>query len=122
MAAGPAGPVVRLSGEADLSTAAELTEVLTCQVASGARHLTVDVSRPCGQLEDKRDAGTARAGDRLHLVREPPCHPQAMTGQLRNGSSEAAGSAEAIKSPSSTWQCSAPVSCQTRDRSSGSPA
>jgi anti-sigma B factor antagonist len=44
VAAGPAGPVVRLSGEADLSTAAELSEVLTRQVASGARHLTVDVS------------------------------------------------------------------------------
>ena len=43
VAAGQAGPVVTLSGEADLSTAAELNEVLTRQVASGSRHLTVDV-------------------------------------------------------------------------------
>src|SRR6266576_1504388 len=36
-----------------------------------------------GQLEDKRDAGTARVGERLHLVRGPPHYPQAVTGQLR---------------------------------------
>jgi hypothetical protein len=36
-----------------------------------------------GQLEDKRDAGTARAGERLHLVRDSPRYPQAVTGQLR---------------------------------------
>ena len=36
-----------------------------------------------GRLEDKRDAGTARAGERLHLVRDSPRYPQAVTGQLR---------------------------------------
>jgi stage II sporulation protein AA (anti-sigma F factor antagonist) len=42
--AGETGPVVTLSGEADLSTAAELSEALTRQVASGPQHLTVDIS------------------------------------------------------------------------------
>jgi|SRR5882724_11272475 len=42
--AGETGPVVTLSGEADLSTAAELSEVLTHQVSSGSQHLTVDIS------------------------------------------------------------------------------
>lgn len=44
MTAGETGPVVTLSGEADLSTAAELSEVLTRQVSSGSQHLTVDIS------------------------------------------------------------------------------
>ena len=42
--AGETGPVVTLSGEADLSTAAELSEVLTRQVSSGSQYLTVDIS------------------------------------------------------------------------------
>ena len=42
--AGDAGPVVMLSGEADITTMAELSEALTAQLASGARHLTVDLS------------------------------------------------------------------------------
>lgn len=37
--------MLTLSGEADLTTVAELTEALTAQVAIGARHLTVDLSR-----------------------------------------------------------------------------
>jgi anti-anti-sigma factor len=41
---GETGPVITLSGEADLSTAAELNEVLNRQVSSGSQHLTVDVS------------------------------------------------------------------------------
>ena len=45
VAAGEAGPVLTLSGEADLTSVAELTEVLTAQLAIGARHLTVDLSR-----------------------------------------------------------------------------
>jgi anti-anti-sigma factor len=44
VAAGETGPVVTLSGEADFSTAAELSEVLTRQVSSGSQHLTVDIS------------------------------------------------------------------------------
>jgi anti-anti-sigma factor len=34
-----------LSGEVDLTTAAELSDALTAQLASGTPHLTVDVSR-----------------------------------------------------------------------------
>ena len=45
VAAGEAGPVLTLSGEADLTTVTELTEALTAQLADGARHLTVDLSR-----------------------------------------------------------------------------
>jgi anti-sigma B factor antagonist len=37
VAAGEAGPVLTLSGEADLTTVAELTEALTAQLAIGAR-------------------------------------------------------------------------------------
>ena len=37
--------MLTLSGEADLTTVAELTEALTAQLAVGARHLTVDLSR-----------------------------------------------------------------------------
>ena len=44
VAAGQAGPVLTLSGEADLTTVAELTEALTAQLAIGARHLTVDLA------------------------------------------------------------------------------
>ena len=44
VAAGESGPVVRLSGEADVTTVAELSEALTAQLASGARQLTVDLS------------------------------------------------------------------------------
>lgn len=45
VAAGEDGPVLTLSGEADLTTAAELTGALSAQLAVGARHLTVDLSR-----------------------------------------------------------------------------
>ena len=45
VAAGEVGPVLKLSGEADLTTAAELTGALSAQLAAGARHLTVDLSR-----------------------------------------------------------------------------
>ena len=45
VAAGESGPVLMLSGEADLTTVAELRDALAAQVASGARHLTVDLSR-----------------------------------------------------------------------------
>ena len=36
--------MLTLSGEADLTTVAELTEALTAQLAVGTRHLTVDLS------------------------------------------------------------------------------
>lgn len=41
---GDSGPVVKLSGESDLSTAGQLSEALNAQLASGAQHLTVDLS------------------------------------------------------------------------------
>lgn len=42
--AGESGPVVILSGEADLSSAAQLSDLLTAQLSSGAQRLMVDVS------------------------------------------------------------------------------
>ena len=45
VAASESGPVLMLSGEADLTTVAELRDALAAQVASGARNLTVDLSR-----------------------------------------------------------------------------
>ena len=45
VAAGETGPVLTMSGEADLTTVAELTEALSAQLAGGVRHLTVDLSR-----------------------------------------------------------------------------
>jgi anti-sigma B factor antagonist len=42
---GERGPVIRLNGEADLSTARELSGVLTAQISGGARHLTVELSQ-----------------------------------------------------------------------------
>lgn len=42
--AGEAGPVVVLSGEADLRSAGRLSELLTAQLAAGAVRLLVDVS------------------------------------------------------------------------------
>jgi anti-sigma B factor antagonist len=44
VAAGEAGTVLTLSGEADLTTAGELSQALTAQLSGGARHLTVDIS------------------------------------------------------------------------------
>jgi anti-anti-sigma factor len=44
VAAGESGPVVTLSGEADVTAVAELSAALTAQLAGGARHLTVDLS------------------------------------------------------------------------------
>jgi len=44
VAAGEPGPVLTLSGEADLTTVAELSQTLTAQLDSGARRLTVDLS------------------------------------------------------------------------------
>lgn len=42
--AGTSGPVVKLSGESDLTTARQLGDALSAQIASGARHLTIDLS------------------------------------------------------------------------------
>ena len=44
VSAGESGPVIRLSGEADLTTVAELSELVTAQLSGGTRHLTIDAS------------------------------------------------------------------------------
>ena len=44
MTAGESGPVVVLSGEADVVSAARLNELLTAQLTAGAQDLRVDVS------------------------------------------------------------------------------
>ncbi len=44
VSAGESGPVIVLSGEVDLSTVAEFSELVTAQLSAGTRHLTVDVS------------------------------------------------------------------------------
>ncbi|MBV9445909.1 MAG: STAS domain-containing protein [Streptosporangiaceae bacterium] len=42
--AGQSGPVIVLSGEADLSTAAQLSDLITAQLSAGTRNLTLDMS------------------------------------------------------------------------------
>ncbi len=44
VAAGESGPVVMLSGEADLASAGQLSDLLTAQLAGGVQRLMVDVS------------------------------------------------------------------------------
>jgi anti-anti-sigma factor len=44
VAVGEFGPVLVLSGEADMTSVAELSEALAAQLSNGARHLTADVS------------------------------------------------------------------------------
>ena len=44
VSAGESGPVITLSGEVDLSTIAELSDLITAQLAGGTVHLTIDVS------------------------------------------------------------------------------
>jgi anti-sigma B factor antagonist len=42
--AGASGPVMKLSGESDLTTAGQLSDALGSQLASGTPHLTIDLS------------------------------------------------------------------------------
>ena len=44
VAAGESGPVLVLSGEADMMTVAQLSEALTAQISGGARQLTIDAA------------------------------------------------------------------------------
>ena len=44
VAAGASGPVVVLSGEADLTSAAQLSALISAQLSDDTRQLTVDVS------------------------------------------------------------------------------
>jgi anti-anti-sigma factor len=42
--AGESGPVIVLSGESDLTSAGQLSELLSAQLSTGARNLMLDVS------------------------------------------------------------------------------
>ena len=44
VSAGESGPVITLSGETDMTTVAELSELVTAQLSGGTLHLTVDAS------------------------------------------------------------------------------
>lgn len=44
VSAGESGPVIILSGEADITTAAELSELITGQLAGETRRLAIDVA------------------------------------------------------------------------------
>jgi anti-anti-sigma factor len=44
VAAGASGPMIVLSGEADLTTVAQLSTLITAQLAGGTRYLTIDIS------------------------------------------------------------------------------
>lgn len=44
VAAGEAGPIISLSGEADLTNADQLRDVITAQLASGAVYVTIDAA------------------------------------------------------------------------------
>ena len=44
VADGESGPLITLSGEADLTSAAQLNALVTVQLSGGTRHLTIDVS------------------------------------------------------------------------------
>lgn len=41
---GEAGPIIALSGEADASNAAQLSDAITAQLAGGAVYLTIDAA------------------------------------------------------------------------------
>jgi anti-anti-sigma factor len=44
VAAGDSGPLITLSGEADITNAAELSVLVTGQLSGGTLHLTIDTS------------------------------------------------------------------------------
>jgi anti-anti-sigma factor len=44
VSAGESGPVITLSGEVDLSTIGEFSDLVAAQLASGTAHLTIDVT------------------------------------------------------------------------------
>lgn len=82
--AGASGPVMKLSGESDLTTAGQLRDALGSRLASGARHLTIDLSalkfadsatfrvliEACRAFED--------AGGTVELLRPQPVVAQAI--------------------------------------------
>ena len=44
VSAGERGPLITLSGEADITNAAELSELITAQLSGGTRHLAIDAA------------------------------------------------------------------------------
>jgi anti-sigma B factor antagonist len=44
VSAGESGPLITLSGETDITTVAELSELLTAQLSGGTVYLTIDAS------------------------------------------------------------------------------
>jgi len=44
VSAGESGPVITLSGETDVTTVAELSELMAAQLSGGTLHLTIDAS------------------------------------------------------------------------------
>jgi len=44
VSAGESGPMITLSGETDVTTVAELSELVTGELSGGTLHLTIDVS------------------------------------------------------------------------------
>ena len=44
VSAGEFGPLLVLSGEADVTTAAQLSEIVSAQLSGGTRHLTIDAA------------------------------------------------------------------------------
>ena len=44
VSAGESGPVITLSGETDVTTVAELSELVTAQLSGGTLHLMIDAS------------------------------------------------------------------------------
>lgn len=80
------GPVLKLSGESDLTTAAQLRDALATQISGGAQHLTVDLaelrfadSASIRELLEAHQALNDRGGT-LELVR--PQHAVAKSPSL----------------------------------------
>ena len=79
------GPVLSLSGEADITSAAGLSDALAAQLATGAPHLTVDLSGL--RFADSAVIRTLVLADRtlkdrgggLELVRPQPAVARAMS-------------------------------------------
>jgi anti-anti-sigma factor len=44
VSAGKHGPLITLSGEADITTAGQLSELITAQLSGGTRHLAIDAA------------------------------------------------------------------------------
>jgi anti-anti-sigma factor len=44
VSAGERGPLITLSGEADITNAAELSELINAQLSGGTRHLAIDAA------------------------------------------------------------------------------